>query len=160
MFIIDSNELITAKNTYYGFDFAPGFWEWLDSSANRGVLGSIEAVRDELLQGADELSDWAQRRPNFFAPEDEETTKQFGDLTKWANSQSFTPAALNNFTGNDADYLLVAYAKAHGYTVVTRETSDPKSKKRVKIPDACAAMGVRTVNIFDVLRNTGAQLII
>ncbi|MGP5660661.1 DUF4411 family protein [Corynebacterium falsenii] len=68
MFIIDSNELITAKNTYYGFDFAPGFWEWLDSSANRGVLGSIEAVRDELLQGTDELSDWAQRRPNFFAP--------------------------------------------------------------------------------------------
>ena len=72
----------------------------------------------------------------------------------------FTPAALNNYTENDADYLLVAYAKAHGYTVVTREASDPKSKKRVKIPNACAAMGVRTVNFFDVLRNTGAQLII
>lgn len=160
MFIIDSNELIEAKNTYYGFDFAPGFWEWLDSSANRGVLGSIEAVRDELMVRKDQLSAWAQQRPNFFAPLDQPTANQFGDLTRWANSQSFTPAALNDFTGNDADYLLVAYARAHGYTVVTRETSDPKSKKRVKIPDACAAMGVRTVNIFDVLRDTGAQLII
>ena len=129
-------------------------------TANRGVLGSIEAVRDELLQGTDELSDWAQQRPNFFAPLDQPTANQFRDLTKWVNSQSFTPAALNNYTENDADYLLVAYAKAHGYTVVTREASDPKSKKRVKIPNACAAMGVRTVNFFDVLRNTGAQLII
>ena len=77
MFIIDSNELIEAKNTYYGFDFAPGFWEWLDSSANRGVLGSIEAVRDELMVRKDQLSAWAQQRPNFFAPLDQPTANQF-----------------------------------------------------------------------------------
>lgn len=30
MFLVDSNVLIEAKNRYYAFDIAPGFWAWLD----------------------------------------------------------------------------------------------------------------------------------
>ena len=30
MFLVDSNVLIEAKNRYYAFDIAPGFWKWLD----------------------------------------------------------------------------------------------------------------------------------
>ena len=29
MFLIDANVLIEAKNRYYAFDIAPGFWYWL-----------------------------------------------------------------------------------------------------------------------------------
>lgn len=39
MFIIDSNELITAKNTYYGFDFAPGFWGMAGFVGEQGCAG-------------------------------------------------------------------------------------------------------------------------
>lgn len=51
MFLIDANILIEAKNRYYAFDIAPGFWVWLNQAHQVGVVCSIEAVRDELLEG-------------------------------------------------------------------------------------------------------------
>lgn len=29
-YLVDANVLIKAKNRYYAFDIAPGFWKWLD----------------------------------------------------------------------------------------------------------------------------------
>ncbi|WP_083819642.1 DUF4411 family protein [Pseudofrankia inefficax] len=29
MYLVDSDVLITAKNTYYAFDIVPAFWDWL-----------------------------------------------------------------------------------------------------------------------------------
>lgn len=75
-----------------------------------------------------------------------------------AISQNFTRDALAEFTGNNADYLLVAYAREHQHTVVTHERSQPKARKRVLIPDACLAMGVRTMDTFQMLRKAGARL--
>ena len=54
MFLIDSNILIEAKNRYYAFDIAPGFWTWLERAYQNNLVCSIEAVRDELLEGNDE----------------------------------------------------------------------------------------------------------
>ena len=81
MFLVDSNILIEAKNRYYAFDIAPGFWTWLERAHQQGWACSIEAVRDELLEGDDELTAWAQANPNFFKPLDQPTTKHFSDLT-------------------------------------------------------------------------------
>ena len=36
MFLVDSNVLIEAKNRYYAFDIAPGFWRWLDIAHGKG----------------------------------------------------------------------------------------------------------------------------
>lgn len=82
----------------------------------------------------------------------------FSALTGWAVSRNFTTAALSNFTGNNADYLLIAYAREHQHTVVTHERSQPNARNRVLIPDACLAMGVSTVDTFQMLRHTGARL--
>ena len=49
-----------------------------------------------------------------------------------------------------ADAYLVATAAAHGMKVVTFETSDPLCRKRVKIPDACIALGVDFCSLNDV----------
>lgn len=32
-YLLDTNVLIAAKNTYYGFDFCTAFWDWLDVAA-------------------------------------------------------------------------------------------------------------------------------
>ncbi len=66
MFLLDANVFITAKNTYYGTDFAPGFWEWLAAEYRVVGIRSVTAVRDELLAQEDELSDWARRLPDDF----------------------------------------------------------------------------------------------
>ncbi|MCB0916518.1 MAG: DUF4411 family protein [Actinobacteria bacterium] len=160
MYLVDSSVLIEAKNRYYAFDFAPGYWEWLERAHVAGQICSIEAVKQELVDGQDELAGWATNHPDFFLPIDQATTQHFGPLTAWAASRQFRPAALAKFTGNDADYLLVAFARAHGHVVVTHEQPDPAAKKNVKIPDACAAMGVDFTNAFDVLRRTGAMLVL
>jgi len=158
MYLVDANVLIEAKNRYYAFDIAPGFWAWLDRAHDQSMACSIDAVRDELLDGNDELADWARANTAFFRPIDQGTTRHFGDLTAWATSRNFSQAALTDFTGNNADYLLVAYAREHQHTVVTHERSQPNARARVLIPDACLAMGVSTTDTFHMLRQTGTQL--
>ncbi|HQE16557.1 MAG TPA: DUF4411 family protein [Mycobacterium sp.] len=68
MYLVDANVLIEAKNRYYAFDIAPGFWEWLEGAHATGEVGSIEAVRSELVGGNDELSEWAKANGSFFQP--------------------------------------------------------------------------------------------
>lgn len=158
MYLVDANVLIEAKNRYYAFDIAPGFWAWLDRAHEQAVACSIEAVRDELLDGNDELADWARTNAGFFRSIDQGTTQHFPALTVWANSRNFTTSAIADFTGNNADYLLVAHAREHQHVVVTHERSHPNARARVLIPDACIAMGVTTADTFQMLRQTGAQL--
>lgn len=158
MYLIDTNVLVEAKNRYYAFDIAPGFWAWLQQAHQQSHVCSIEPVRDELLIGNDELANWAKEIPTFFRAIDRETTQNFPILSQWAESQDFTQAARNAFTGNNADYLLVAYARTHQHTVVTHERSNPKARARILIPDACKAMNVKTTDTFNMLRQTGAQL--
>lgn len=158
MYLIDANALIEAKNRYYAFDIAPGFWTWLDRAHESGIACSIDAVRDELLDGSDELADWARSRKDFFRPIDDAAAAQFGPLTSWVMSKDFTAAAKAGFTGDHADYLLVAFGKAHGHVVVTHELSEPNRKNRVKIPDACMALGASFTSPFEMLRASGATL--
>jgi len=158
MYLVDANVLIEAKNRYYAFDIAPGFWMWLDRAHAQGTVFSIERVGEELRRGDDELAEWANKHRKFFYPIDQQTTSFFTPLSSWAQSQNFTQAALNGFSANDADYLLVAFAAAHTCTVVTHESAGSGSRKRVKIPDACEALDVAWVNTFEMLRRTGAHL--
>jgi hypothetical protein len=60
-------------------------------------------------------------------------------VSTWVNGAGFKPAAVSEFLAA-ADYFIVAQALTLGYTVVTHETPDPASRKRVKIPDACSAL--------------------
>lgn len=158
MYLVDANVLIEAKNRYYAFDIAPGFWEWLEGAHAAGEVCSIEAVKTELVGRADDLSAWAKRNGSFFQSIDQATTAHFPALSAWAASRTFTPAALAEFAGNQADYQLVAHARGHNLVLVTHERPDPNSRKRVKIPDACAAIGATCMDPFEMMRRTGAKL--
>ena len=41
MFLIDANILIEAKNRYYAFDLAPGFWDWLEGAYRQDLVLSL-----------------------------------------------------------------------------------------------------------------------
>ena len=160
MYLLDSNVFIEAKNRYYAADIAPGFWTWLELVHQQSIACSIEAVRSELLVGDDELAEWADTHASFFRQIDQQTTQHFAHLSTWAHSQNFKPSAVTEFTSNHADYLLIAYAMAHGHTVVTMEKPQPKARRRILIPDVCKAMKVKTTDTFGMLRKTGARLIL
>ena len=159
MYLLDANIFITAKNLHYGFDFVPAFWEWLDQGHTAGILCSTNKVRQELVVGADELAAWIGGRSSLFLTPDQTMVPSMQRLAQWANSNNFTPAAVSDFFAA-ADFELVAYAHAHGHTVVTHERPNPNSRRRILIPDACDAMGVEWIDPYTMLRDTGAQFVL
>jgi len=45
-YLVDANVLIEAKNRYYAFDIAPGFWKWLDQAHAQGTVFSRVKIPD------------------------------------------------------------------------------------------------------------------
>lgn len=158
-YLLDANVFIQAKNLHYGFDFCPAFWDWLIANNQAGTVYSIEKVGDEIAAGADELSVWAaQRGEGFFLKPDAVILPALGRVSAWANGQSYDPAAVNTFL-QSADYYLVASALAHGHSTVTHEIAS-SSTKRIKIPDACIGVGVRSLTPYMMLRLEQARFVL
>jgi hypothetical protein len=79
-------------------------------------------------------------------------------VSAWAAGQSYEPAAVNTFL-QVADYYLVAQALVNGDTVVTHEIASSSTKK-IKIPDACIALGIKCVTPYEMLRTERARFVL
>ncbi|MEY7974611.1 DUF4411 family protein [Saccharomonospora xinjiangensis] len=161
IYLLDANAFMEAARLYYGFDMTPGFWEWLQDPTLSGRVGSVTAVRDEILNGDGELVRWARALPQeFWLADSYESIANMSRLAAWASDseRTYGQAAVSEFMSS-ADLKLIALAMAKGGVVVTREVPAPRSKKKVKIPDACAAFAVRCVTPFDAYRLLGMKLI-
>lgn len=158
-YLLDANVFISARKLHYGFDFCPGFWEWLIESNRAGKVFSIEKVEDEIRDVKDELTDWAmQRGTGFFLKPDQNVLSELDRVSNWAVEQDYEPAAVHTFL-SVADSYLVAHALAHDHTVVTHE-KPANSRKRIKIPDACKALGVTCMSPFEMLRRERARFVL
>lgn len=157
VYLLDSDVFITAKNAYYAFDICPGFWRGLLQQYHEGRVFSITRVRGELLTGrkTEDLVQWVESQVpyKFFHEVDEdEVTAVYTEIMLWAqrHTRYFDRAKAKFATG--ADGWLVAYAKVHGAVVVTNETSEPESKKEIKLPDVCLQFQVQSKDTFSMLR--------
>ncbi|WP_419817605.1 DUF4411 family protein [Glaciibacter flavus] len=161
MRLLDANEFITAKNSYYGTGFAPGFWQWISQDYIANDLRAIGAVREELIAQEDELAAWSRELPaDFWLEETDADVPSLRSLAAWTMSgdSRFVQQARTDFLAT-ADYRLVAQAHAGGHVVVTHEVAQPEGKKRIKIPDACAAFGVEVREPFGIFRELGLKLV-
>ena len=159
-YLLDANVFIQARRRHYGFDFCPGFWEWIDRENSAGKVLSIEKVGDELLAGDDELSEWAaSRRAALFVAPDAPMLESLPRVSTWVRARSYSPVAVSGFF-ELADYYLIGRALAHGDTVVTHEVSEPNSIRKVKIPDVCIGLGIGCVNPFEMLRRERARFVL
>jgi len=158
-YLLDSDAMIEAKKRWYGLDFCPAYWDWLVQENAAGRVFSIEKVADEIEAGGDELSEWvAARRSVFFLKPDAAVLPALRTVSTWATSHPHEAAAVNTFL-EAADYYLVAQALAHGHTVVTHEIPGT-SRKKIKIPDACIAVGVKCMSPFEMLRVSRARFVL
>lgn len=158
-YLLDANVFIQAKNLHYGFDFCPAFWEWLIANNKEKQVFSIEKVGDELESGGDDLATWAtQRGSGFFLKPDSLMLPALGSVSNWVTSQSYEPAAVNTFL-QIADYYLVAHALAYNYTVVTHEIASSSTKK-IKIPNVCIGLGIKSMSPYEMLRRERARFIL
>ena len=94
--LLDANVLISAKNLYYGFDFCPGFWDWILRSHDLGLVRSVEKVGDEVRAVDDDLSEWAKLRgPAFFAPPEAADLPALKTVSDWTRQQDYEATAIN-----------------------------------------------------------------
>ena len=158
-YLLDTNIFIQARNLQYGFDFCPAFWDWLTQNNAAGNVFSIQQVGDELQAGGDDLSDWAVARGSgFFLTPDEKVLPALPRVSTWATGQGYEPVAVNTFL-QIADYWLVAFAVAHGHTVVTHEVAS-NSTRKIKIPNACVGMNVNFMTPYQMLRSERARFVL
>ena len=159
MYLLDANIFIQAKNLHYGFDFVPGFWEWLIRENQTGDVASIEKVADELRGGDDELSQWAEERGDaFFLTPDATVMPALNQVSDWASAQGYDPSAVATFL-QVADYWLIAHALAHSCVVVTHEVPASTTRK-IKIPNACIGLGLRCISPYQMLREKRARFVL
>ena len=158
-YLLDTNILIRSKNEM-PMDVWPTFWMRMKEMMEARQIFSSVKVKEEIEKGADELSSWMKENApkGFYLPVDGETMKQYTIAQEWVErNPRYNEVARLTFA-DVADAYLVATAAAKGMTLVTYETSDPMSKKRVKIPDVCNALGVRFCDLNVMLRELGITI--
>lgn len=152
VFLLDANVLITAKNTYYGFELCPGFWDVLLSAHRSERVFSVDRIQDELLKGDDDLAKWVQELPPTFFLDCNGAVGHFGAMQTWAmQNPQFMPAAKEQFA-KVADCWLMAKAKTHGFTVVTHEKWSSDIKRTIPIPNVCKQFSIAYTDAFAMLK--------
>ena len=163
MYLVDANVLIQAKNLYYGMDFCPAFWDFIDREAPRSTLASISFVYDELVAGSDELAEWIKERKDdipFLELSDPETQLKYTEIVNYVNSNGFGQAHIDRFLSG-ADPWLIAKASVMGATLVTHEVLAVGTViRKVKIPNICNAFGVKYINPFKMINDLGGSFIL
>lgn len=162
MYLIDSDVLITAKNSYYAFDLCPGFWNSLLEKHQNSQVYSLDRNHMELQQGRDDddLVQWIKDvvpADFFLSTQEAEVVAAYTEVMMWVqrNPQYLDSAKAKFATG--ADGWLVAYAQIHGCTIVTLEESRPESRNQIKLPDICKQFDVSYENTFSMLRTLQVQ---
>lgn len=151
-FWIDANVLITAKNGPFRFGLAPAFWKAIDEHSKAGSICQSKLVYDEIVRNVpdDELAKWLRvRRTQGFCITPGRSVQQsfqrVADHVQGKYSRHHAAVFLQV-----ADPWVVAHALDDKGAVVTFESKQPNAKK-VKIPNVCEALGVRYVDLYDML---------
>ena len=158
-YLFDTNIFIRSKNEM-PMELWPTFWGKVSEMISCGNVYSHEAVKEEIKKGKDELTEWIHDNASeqFYISNDAEIMSEYARVMNWAQGNSaFRQSAIEEFA-RVADAFLVAAASAKGYTLVTYEESDTLCRKRVKIPDACNALGVRYCDLNTVLRELDIRI--
>lgn len=156
-FWLDTDSLATPSRGPYRFPTVPRFWEFLEQKASEKIIASPEFVLNELIEGDDQLKEWAKRQQGtlFQAPNQavQEMFRQIADSVN--NSPRYAAHHVAEFL-KGADPWVIAYAAALGGRVVTFERSEPTSRKP-KIPDVGREFGVHCISLWDMLTELGAS---
>jgi Domain of unknown function (DUF4411) len=163
LYLLDANFFIEAHRKSYPMDVFPSFWQKVRIMAENGQICSIDKVKKELFDNEDALKTWCEQ--NLFDEFFQNSATAMPDyalVVKWAYSKINNPysqSALDVFLhADEADAFLIAFAKKHHLSLVTNEVPAPNSKKSVKIPDACQALGIRTIGSVQLFRELGETI--
>lgn len=157
-YFLDTNIFITPYRTYYAMDIVPSFWTALsDTAIKTGQLFIPDMVKNEIFREDDQLSSWLKNNLSCFKETASSSIKVqsfFREIADWVEqNEHYKENAKKIFLDFDcADPWIIAHAKINGGKVVTLETSDPNSKRRIKIPDVCIQFQVPYITLYSFMK--------
>ena len=88
-YVLDADVLITANRSYYAPDICPSFWQHLIQAHQEGYLISIDRIRDEILDGNDNLLEWVKEEAvDMFASSTElSVANLYAQISDWGFSR-------------------------------------------------------------------------
>lgn len=158
VYLLDTNIFVESRKNL-PMDVWTTFWSKLSELAMNGQVVSSIKVKDEISEGYDELLDWLTSHvpDDFFLPIDGAVIQAYSSLQNWAAGGDYTDTAKDDFA-RKADAFIIATALSKRMTVVTFEKSEPQRRNRVKIPDACVAVGAECCDLNAMLRAIGITI--
>lgn len=143
---IDSSALIEAWRRLYPIDVVPALWEGLDELIAAGDLRATEEVVHEVERKDDDLLGWINGRPALSVAIDTDiqhiVARILADHSRLLDTRKGR---------SGADPFVIALARQHGACVVTQE-HPTASSSRPNIPDVCAILGIRTIDVLQLMR--------
>ena len=137
---------------------------------NHIELGSIvllDVVKSELNKGDDNLTEWLSNLTirQLVDHRDPKILGKYGEiLQNIQDDLRYKPAALNEWARESiADAWLIATAAVYNFTIITFERhnnglSVKNPSKKAQIPDIADIFGVRTQNLYYMMRTLGILL--
>ena len=166
-FLIDANSFIEPYRKYYSFDFTTAFWDQMGQNIKDGNIVILDIVRDEIMRGDDDLTNWIKALPigKLVDHREGQILANYGRVLQHIQSSPyFKESALTEWAKESvADPWLIAAAKACNCQIVTFEVAntnpDPKQPwKAAKIPTVAKEFGVTTLDLFSMMRSLHFRL--
>lgn len=159
IYILDTCCFVEATRHFCPIKVALSFWEKIRSLASEGIIRSLDVVKEEIMRGGDDLSEWTNDRldDSFFikATKDQVVIDEMMEISVMLESDTYyNEKAKNKFLKSTADIWLVAYAALHpaDCKIVTLEISSPASIGRIKIPDMCKRFNAVSLPIEEMFK--------
>lgn len=128
-------------------------WDEIAKMIVQGRVLALDEVKREVKRKDDNVWRWARDKRGLFVP----LGRDVQEATKEVLVACPRLMAQHGANRNSADPFVVGLALARDGTVVTQETLG-KSQKRPRIPDACAAVGVRCITLPDFVAEQPWQI--
>lgn len=151
LYCVDSNVLIQSWTSYYSLELCPTYWDIFNDLIDEGRVFATMEVKRELEKNEDNLFRWAQARARLFREADESVQLALIDILR-----DYSRLVDSTRQRSIADPWVIAHAKVANATVVTKEQPSD-SRKRIKIPDVCAQLGVPWIDGFQFCREVGIR---
>ena len=154
LYLLDANVLIDANRDYYPIERVPEFWEWIENAGESGHVKIPVEVYEEIIDGNDELAQWAKQESIKTALLFQEEVEV--NSVSYATDNGYAPDLTDDEVEEiGRDPFLVAYALKDQVSrcIVTTEVSKPKRQRANRhLPDVCADLGVECCNTFEFVR--------
>jgi hypothetical protein len=146
---VDTSALMDGWVRYYTKDVFPGIWDSIDELINQKILIASSEVLKELEKQQDDLTAWALDRKHMFLPIDDDIQVAISEILR-----DYPRLVDTRRDRSSGDPWVIALARVRNCSVLTGERSTTKLEKP-NIPDVCAAMGIRCVNMLQLFRDMG-----